>query len=162
MSIAFIGIGSNLGEKEKNCLEAIQRIENTFTGKVLSVSSFYNTRPFGYEKQETFLNAAAKIETNLSMRQLFDALKSIEKKMGRKYSFRWGPRLIDLDLLFFDSVVYESADLTVPHPGIQERSFVLQPLAEIEKNLLHPLLKKSVETLLNELGHSAAIEAATV
>jgi 2-amino-4-hydroxy-6-hydroxymethyldihydropteridine diphosphokinase len=159
MNIAFIGIGSNMGDREKNCLDALRLLEETGVGKILKRSSLYHTPPFGFEQQDWFLNAALKMETSLAPLDFFEALKSMEKTMGRQAGFRWGPRLIDLDLLFYNDFVIESPSLVVPHPGIPKRRFVLEPLAEIEGEWIHPLLKKSVSDLLSGLDKSSDMEA---
>lgn len=158
MNIAFIGIGSNMGDREKNCIDAIRLIEETGAGKILKRSSLYHTPPYGFERQDWFINAALQMETGLGPRELLHSLKSIEARLGREPGFRWGPRLIDLDLLFYNGAVLDSPDLVVPHPGIPERRFVLEPLAEIEAELMHPILKKSISEMLNSLGFSGERE----
>lgn len=147
-----------MGGREQNCLDAVRLIEETGAGKILKRSSLYHTPPYGFERQDWFINAALKMETGLGPRELFHSLKSIETRLGREPGFRWGPRLIDLDLLFYNAVVLESRDLIVPHPGIPDRRFVLEPLAEIEAELIHPVLKKSVSELLGRLDFSGERE----
>ena len=159
MNIAFIGIGSNIGDRERNCLEAIRLLQQTGAGKVLSRSSLHHTPPYGFEEQDWFFNAAVKMETPLSPLDLFGALKSIEKDMGRQAGFRWGPRIIDLDLLFYNALVMESDELTLPHPGIEKRRFVLEPLAELDPEWTHPRLLKNIAELLRELGPESKEEA---
>ncbi len=158
MNIAFIGVGTNLGRKEQNCLEAFRLIEEGSAGKILKKSSLYHTQPYGVENQGWFLNAALKLETSLSVHELFLSLKAIERKMGRAPGLRWGPRIIDLDLLFYNSVIMETDGLTLPHPGISFRRFVLEPLAEIEEDLVHPVLHKTISTLYKDLLTAQSVE----
>ncbi len=148
MKEAFIGIGSNLGNKLKNCLEAVNRISSFASVKKLS--SPYITSPYGDLDQAWFVNCACKVETELSPEELLDACLSVEKDMGRVRVRRWGPRLIDLDILFYGDLIIQTERLFIPHPGIKERLFVLAPLVEIEKDLVHPVYGKTVEELLEE------------
>lgn len=145
----FIGIGSNLGNRTENCLAALEAISN-FT-IIKTVSSFYETEPVGNEDQPMFINAVAKVNTLLSPLTLLNSLKSIENQMGRERTERWGPRTIDLDLLFYEDFVLESQELTLPHKHLHKRKFVLEPICEIEPWLEHPVLKQSVSTLLKNL-----------
>lgn len=156
--IAYIGIGSNVGDKINYCQEAISEILKIDRHKLLARSSFFKTQPIGYTLQDWFVNGVIKIGTDLDHLSLLSSLKSIERRLGRLETFRWGPRIIDLDLLFFDDISAETPELKVPHPRVQERQFVLAPLAEIEPDLLHPVLKKTVEALLNELGENQGVE----
>lgn len=131
--IAYIGIGSNLGDRLKNCKDAISKIDNHSKIKVTKVSSWIETEPHGYTDQPKFINGAIEIKTSLSPVELLKALKQIEKEIGRKETFRWGPRIIDLDLLLYDSLTLISDELTLPHPHIQDRDFVKIPLQEIKR-----------------------------
>ncbi len=150
MSIVYISIGSNLNNREENCKRAIKLlIENGL--KVTKVSSMIETDPWGEKKQPKFINMAVMIETGLKPDKLLSCLKKIEAEVGRIKDRRWGPRNIDLDILLYDNVVIKTPELEIPHPGICERDFVLKPLAEIAPNIIHPVLKKSIKTLLVEL-----------
>ena len=152
MSIVYIGIGSNLGKRRENCLLAIELIER----KGISVkkrSSLYETEPWGVKDQPHFLNMAIEIETDLAPLELLHALKDIEREVGRRESYRWGPRIIDLDILLFGDIVENEGDLKIPHPFMHARDFVLRPLQEIAPNARHPLLKMSVRELLCRLTH---------
>ncbi len=131
--IAYIGIGSNLGDRLKNCKDAVSKIDNHPKIKVTKISSWIETDPVGYADQPKFINGAIEIKTSLSPVELLKALKQIEKEIGRKETFRWGPRIIDLDLLLYDSLTLKSEELTLPHPGMNERDFVKIPLQEINK-----------------------------
>ena len=149
-TIAYIGIGSNLGTPGKNCIEAIEKISNTKDIKIISRSSFYQTEPIGGVRQSWFVNSVIKIETDLSPENLLSVLLSLELAMGRISKEKWGPRLIDLDLLFYGNLVLDNKNLTLPHPEIQNRKFTLIPMSEIAENLIHPTLKKTIKTLLQE------------
>ncbi len=155
MNKAFIGLGSNLGEKVKNCNDALEYISEFC--EVTSMSSLYESEPAGYTEQPKFVNAVVKIETDLSPHNLLNSLKLIEKKMGRETTFRWGPRIIDLDILFYDNLVIESDNLVIPHEELQKRRFVLEPILEIESDLVHPKFKVSVKEILNNLKDGSEI-----
>ena len=158
---AYIGIGSNLGTPTKNCIEAIEKISALRSIKIISKSSFYQTAPIGNIKQDWFINSAIKIDTQLTPRELLSALLSIESEMGRIRKEKWGPRLIDLDLLFYDNLILNQKGITLPHPEIQKRKFVLIPLHEIAEDLIHPILKKTIKTLLKESPDDAVVKKLT-
>ena len=147
---AYIGIGSNLGTPGINCTKAIEKISSTKGIKIISKSPFYQTEPIGGVQQGWFVNSAIKIETDLSPENLLSVLLNLELTMGRTRKEKWGPRLIDLDLLFYGNLVLENKNLTLPHPEIQNRKFILIPMSEIAENLIHPTLKKTIKTLLQE------------
>jgi 2-amino-4-hydroxy-6-hydroxymethyldihydropteridine diphosphokinase len=156
--IAFIGIGSNIGDKVRRCEEAISAILKIDNHNLLAKSSFYKTRPVGYTSQDWFVNGVIKIKTELEALDLLHALKTIENQLGRLETFRWGPRAIDLDILLFDGTCIETPEVKIPHPRIQERQFVLVPLAEIDPDLLHPVLKKTIQRLLEGLKEDQGVE----
>jgi dihydroneopterin aldolase / 2-amino-4-hydroxy-6-hydroxymethyldihydropteridine diphosphokinase len=156
--IAYIGIGSNLGDKLHNCEKAISEILKIDRHKLLKKSSFFKTQPVGYTSQDWFVNGAVKIETDLEAVELLRALKTVEFQLGRTEVFRWGPRTIDLDILFFDDIEIHTDELRIPHPLIQNRRFVLVPLAEIDRDLVHPVLRKTVQELLNNLKEDQGVE----
>jgi 2-amino-4-hydroxy-6-hydroxymethyldihydropteridine diphosphokinase len=156
--IAYIGIGSNLGDKINQCEKAISEILKTDRHKLLAKSSLYKTQPFGYTSQDWFVNGVIKIETNLEALDLLRTLKTIESQLGRTETFRWGPRTIDLDILFFDDIEIYTRELRIPHPLIQNRQFFLIPLAEIDPTLVHPVLEKTVQELLNNLKEDQGVE----
>ena len=147
---AYIGIGSNLGTPEGNCTKAIEKISSAKGIKIISKSSFYQTEPIGGVQQGWFVNSAIEIETDLSPENLLSVLLNLELAMGRIRKEKWGPRLIDLDLLLYGNLVLEKKGITLPHPEIQNRKFVLTPMSEIAENLIHPTLKKTIKTLLQE------------
>jgi len=156
MSLAAIALGSNLaspfGDRAANLREAVTRVEAL--GRVRAVSSFYSTAPVGFTDQPDFLNAALLLETELEPLELMRALLAIERAMGRDRAtaIAKGPRLIDLDLLLMDDVVVKSAELTLPHPAMWGRRFVLEPLAEIAPAMVDPLSGRSVSEMLARLG----------
>lgn len=135
---AYIGLGSNLGDKEANIKKALEVLGENPGVQVKKVASFYKTAPLYVTKQDWFLNTVAEIETSLNPRELLTFLKDTEKKLDRTPTVRWGPRTIDLDLLLFGSDKIKSPDLVVPHPRMTERAFVMVPLAEIEPQLCVP------------------------
>jgi 2-amino-4-hydroxy-6-hydroxymethyldihydropteridine diphosphokinase len=156
--IAYIGIGSNLGDKLNHCEKAISEILKINRHKLLAKSPFFKTQPVGYTSQDWFVNGVIKIKTDLEALELLRTLKTIESQLGRMKTFRWGPRTIDLDILFFDDVEIHTEELQIPHPHIQDRQFVLIPLAEIDRNLVHPGLKKTVHELLNNFKEDQEVK----
>jgi 2-amino-4-hydroxy-6-hydroxymethyldihydropteridine diphosphokinase len=156
--IAYIGIGSNLGDKIHHCEKAISAILKIDRHKLLAKSSLFKTQPIGYTSQDWFVNGVIKIETDLEAPELLRTLKTIESQLGRIETFRWGPRTIDLDILFFDDTEIHTGGLRIPHPLIQDRQFVLIPLAEIDPTLVHPVLRKTVQELLNNLKEDQRVE----
>jgi 2-amino-4-hydroxy-6-hydroxymethyldihydropteridine diphosphokinase len=148
----YLGLGTNLGERRRNLMEAIERL-----GEFIDVemrSSIYETEPWGYAEQPRYLNMVVGGRTRLAPLELLGRLKGIEEAMGRQAveAIRYGPRPIDIDILFYDDEVVDDARLQVPHPRIEERAFVLAPLADIAPALGHPRLGKSVAGLLEEVN----------
>lgn len=149
MSIVYIGVGSNLGNRQENCLRAIEFLEKR--GVIVKKrSSMYETEPWGIKEQPRFINMAIEIETGLEPKELLRVLKEIEKEMGREESLKWGPRIIDLDILLFDELILRDG-LEIPHPLMHEREFVLKPLCEIAPERVHPLLKVRICDLMQGL-----------
>ena len=138
-------------EKEKNLNDAIQKMSELKEIKVEKVSSFITTEPWGYTEQEEFLNGALKIKTTFSPKELVRALSKIESEMKRERSIKWGPRIIDLDVIFYGDLISDDEEIIGPHPRMEEREFVLKPLSEICPYKIHPVLRKSVVRLLDEL-----------
>ena len=153
MATVYIGIGSNIGDREENCEEAIRLLLESGI-MVNKMSSLIETEPWGVTNQQKFVNTAIEAHTDLKPDDLLSVLKKIEHGMGRLPSVKWGPRLVDLDILFYDDLVMKTDDLEIPHPYIKERDFVLKPLAEIAPEKVHPVLKKTVSELLRSLQSS--------
>lgn len=148
-------MGTNLGDREFNLLRAIDKI-NQGIGAVVACSSVLETEPWGFEAEQNFLNQALKIECDCSPHDLLLSLKSLENELGRaaKTKKEYESRLIDIDILFFNEQVVNLPDLVIPHPQIQCRYFALKPLCEIASTYIHPLLGKTIETMLNEIASS--------
>lgn len=150
MSVAYIALGSNLGDKAVNLRQAVKLLQAKGL-QIRAVSSFFQTEPYGVTDQPEFINAAACVETSLPPEALLKLLLETELEMGRVRLRHWGERNIDLDLLLYDDLIYHSDKLNLPHPDMQNRLFVLQPLAEIAAEKIHPVYKKSIQTLLKSL-----------
>ena len=150
--VVYLGFGSNLGDKIHNCLHALEVISASDHTHIQAVSSLYKTEPVGYRDQDWFINCVAKAATTLSPLPLQRFLQGIEQQMGRHKTFAMGPRLIDIDILFYGAEVVEEVGLIIPHPHLQERAFVLVPLAELTPDLSHPILKKTIKELLQNIG----------
>jgi 2-amino-4-hydroxy-6-hydroxymethyldihydropteridine diphosphokinase len=151
MNIAFLSLGSNLGNREENLKKCIKLLSDNNKIKVIKVSSFYETPPVGYTEQGKFLNGVIKISTDFSSNELLLFLQNIEKSVGRKKTFKWGPRVIDIDILFFNNEIISTEHLKIPHPYLHERAFVLVPFVEIEESWVHPVLNKKIIELHNNL-----------
>ena len=151
MSKVWIALGSNMGEGRKN-LDLAIKMMNERGVLVEKVSNYIETEPYGYTEQDNFVNAVCIAETKLSPRELLETLLKIELDMGRVRIIKWGPRLIDLDILFYEDLIIDEEDFKVPHIEIQKRSFVLEPMNEISPDKIHPVFKKSVNQLLLDLN----------
>ena len=144
--IVYLSLGTNLGNRAANLKQAISSLPPQMNVK--AKSKVYETPPWGYTDQDNFLNQVVKAATYLEPEKLLKHIKRLEVAMGRKASFRYGPRLIDIDILFYDDVVLETSSLTIPHPDLHERGFVLLPMMDIAPDFVHPLKKKSIRELV--------------
>lgn len=150
-TIAFIGIGSNKENRKQNCQNAILLISNIPDTNVTGQSSFYETAAWGKEDQPDFINCVLEVKTFKTADDFFNALQQTERRVGREKDGVWGPRKIDIDLLFFGTGIIDRPDLRVPHPLLHQRRFVLEPLAEVAPDFIHPVMHLSVQMLLNRL-----------
>lgn len=151
MTSAYVGLGSNLGDRRRCLGEALARLSQCPGIQVAEVSPLYETDPVGVLDQPRFLNAAARIPSSLTPRELLSTLLDVERQMGRIRTRKWGPRTIDLDLLLFGASVIRQKGLMVPHPHLEERPFVLAPLCDLDESLIHPRLNRTVGELYREL-----------
>jgi len=149
MAVAYIGIGSNLGNRDLNCFQSIELMK-AGSGVVEACSSLHETKAWGVADQPYFINMAVKLVTSYEPLALLQRLQQIEKTMGREKTFRWGPRVIDLDILFYDNLTVVTPELVIPHPGAHERLFVLKPVIDIAPCFIHPLLNKTIQQLYKE------------
>jgi 2-amino-4-hydroxy-6-hydroxymethyldihydropteridine diphosphokinase len=145
---AYIGLGSNVGDRLANLQAALYALEP------IAVSPIYETEPWGYTEQDPFLNAVAEIKTDLEPTALLQRLKDIEQQVGRRATFRYGPREIDIDILLYDDLVMDEDGLSIPHPRLHERAFMLRPLADLAPELIIPPGEQSVSELLAALDQS--------
>jgi 2-amino-4-hydroxy-6-hydroxymethyldihydropteridine diphosphokinase len=152
---AYLSLGSNLGDRAANLNEAITRLASL--GKVVAVSSFYETEPVEVTAQPWFLNCAVKLDTQKMPRQLLTGILDLEREMGRRRNQNKGPRNIDIDILLFGTSIVEAKGLTIPHPGLHERRFVLEPLTEIGAEVRHPVFKKTIRELRDALPPGQAV-----
>lgn len=150
MNKVYVAFGTNIGDKINNIEKALKFMEDRGL-KITKKSSIHSTEPYGYTDQPEFLNGVVEAETDLNPRQVLETLLQIEKDMGRIREFKWGPRNIDLDIILFNDYVIDEEDLKIPHPDMHNREFVLKPLSEIAPEYIHPIIKKSIKQLLEEL-----------
>jgi 2-amino-4-hydroxy-6-hydroxymethyldihydropteridine diphosphokinase len=147
--IAYLSVGSNIGDKRFNCETGISTLADTDQINVVDQSSYYRTEPVDYENQDWFVNCVVKLRTALSPAALFKILQRVELQAGRsKKGVRFGPRVLDMDILLYDACILVSPELIIPHPRMHKRRFVLGPFCDINSNVVHPVLKKTIQDLL--------------
>jgi len=156
MTAVYLGLGTNIGDRCENIGKALRMLSELVV--LECVSSLYETEPIGYKDQPPFINAVCRVDTELKPHLLLDEIKTIESGMGRKPSLRNAPRVIDIDILLFNSLVINTEKLIIPHPRLHERAFVLVPLAEIAPCIIHPVLMKTVRTLLKSIDDSGLLQ----
>jgi len=150
--IAYISIGSNIGNRLENCKKGISCLAEPEISIIKNRSAFYLTEPVDYKNQDEFVNIIVKIETRLDPFQLLDELKSIQSNAGRNHNNeRFGPRVLDLDIIMYDDFVINTPELIIPHQRMHKRRFVLKPICDIDPNVIHPVLKKDMKYLLDSL-----------
>jgi 2-amino-4-hydroxy-6-hydroxymethyldihydropteridine diphosphokinase len=154
----FVGIGSNLGDRERNIRRAVDEVASLPFTKLITVSSLYDSEPVGDVEQANFVNAVAQIETELQPRRLLWNLMLIEKRMGRVRTIRWGPRPIDLDVIIYGKSIIQEEGLSIPHPEMDKRAFVLIPLLEIDPDLVHPRSREPLRKLLRKLKPHCSVK----
>jgi 2-amino-4-hydroxy-6-hydroxymethyldihydropteridine diphosphokinase len=152
MTKVFLGLGANLGDKKRHIHDAIVLLGKKITG--ITVAKFYETKPQYYEHQDAFINTVISGYTDLHPSELLKFTKEVEKQVGRQERFHYGPREVDVDILFYDDLAYKDEYLTIPHPLLQEREFVLKPFLDLEPNFVHPVLKKTIRELYESLAES--------
>lgn len=150
MNIVYIAFGSNIGDRHEAVEKALEMIEQRGM-RIVKKSKIYQTEPYGYIDQPEFINGAVCVETLLNAREVLVNLLDIEEEIGRVREFKWGPRIIDLDIIFYNNDIISEEDLKVPHPDMQNRDFVLGPLMDICPELIHPLLGEKVKELYNKI-----------
>jgi len=157
-SVAYIGIGSNLGDTVLNCKHSIARIDGTSGCEVTARSDLFKTEPEGVAGQQWYANCVIEVKTERTPHNLLDSLMAIEHEMGRIRKKKWESRIIDLDLLIFGELVLDSPDLVVPHPLLHTRRFVLEPLVQVAPELVHPILNITIQRLLKKLPKESYVE----
>lgn len=149
-STAYIALGSNLGDKEKNLKDAINLISDYPNIVLIKTANTYETKPVGYLDQANFLNSAVKVKTLLAPKALIHVLLDIEEQLKRERLIKWGPRTIDLDIIFYDNIISCDEEVIIPHPRMHERMFVLKPLCDLDPYYMHPILNKRIIDLMKE------------
>jgi 2-amino-4-hydroxy-6-hydroxymethyldihydropteridine diphosphokinase len=149
MQVIFLALGSNIENRKQHIETAITFLREKVYD--ITVAPLYETKPRYFEDQQNFLNTVLRGFTDLQPRELLQFIKTVQQEVGRVERFRYGPREIDIDILFYDNTVYKDEELEIPHPRLQERDFVLQPFADLNPNFVHPVLKKTIKALLDTL-----------
>ncbi|MFA7012554.1 MAG: 2-amino-4-hydroxy-6-hydroxymethyldihydropteridine diphosphokinase [Desulfobacterales bacterium] len=155
MAVVYISLGSNMGKRRENCLLALDKLGQAYVGSLTGVSAFYLSQPVDCPRQNWFVNAAVRLETRLDPFALLDQTKRIETQLGRRINaVRFGPRIIDLDIVLYDDQILDMPELTIPHPRMHKRRFVLQPICDIDDRIIHPVFKEPLTRLLAGIPES--------
>lgn len=150
--LVYLSIGSNMGDRYSNCLKGIRLLEKADAVIIMEQSPFYMTKPVDYLDQDWFINGVVKLKTTLAPFPLLRVLKEIEKKNGRKSGgLRFGPRILDMDIIFYDDFIMNHDELVIPHPRMHKRCFVLKPLCDIDPGVVHPVFNKAIQSLLSNI-----------
>lgn len=153
LHIAYISVGANMGNRLQNCRQGITALTRSGNSRIIAQSRIYTTEPVDYEDQDWFINMVVKLKTRFDPFQLLDHIETVQRAAGRKRDvIRYGPRLLDLDIILFDDCIIDTERLVVPHPRMHRRRFVLRPICDIDPTIIHPVLKKNMQSLLDALG----------
>jgi 2-amino-4-hydroxy-6-hydroxymethyldihydropteridine diphosphokinase len=153
LHIAYISAGSNMGDRPQNCRKGIEALTTTGNSRILAQSLIYKTEPVDYKNQDWFINMMVKLETAHDPFELLDHIEHIQRGAGRiQDPIRFGPRILDLDIILYDDCIIDSDRLVVPHPRMHKRRFVLKPICDIDPAIIHPVLKQEMQILLKRLG----------
>ena len=158
-STVYLSLGSNIGDRAENLNAAIDRLRSV--GQIIQVSSFYETEPVEFAAQAWFLNCVIALDTEKTPQELLASILDIEQQMGRRRAQKKGPRVIDIDILLFGNLIVDEPGLTIPHPAMHERRFVLEPLAEIAPDVRHPALDRTIQELRDALPPGQTVKPAT-
>ena len=158
-STVYLSLGSNIGDRAENLNAAIDRLRSV--GEIIQVSSFYETEPVEFAAQAWFLNCVIALDTEKTPQELLASILDIEQQMGRRRAQKKGPRVIDIDILLFGNLIVDEPGLTIPHPAMHERRFVLEPLAEIAPDVRHPVLDRTIQELRDALPPGQTVKPAT-
>ncbi len=156
MTIVYLAIGTNMGNRMVNIRSAIDQLKHQFS--IVSTSSVYETPPWGFTEQQQFLNMALSIECNMHPVKLLIVLKKIETELGREKTFQWGPRLIDIDIIYYGEKIYELQNLNIPHKEMHKRGFVMVPISEIAPDFIHPIIRKKNRVICDGLDTEGIIK----
>jgi len=148
----YLSLGSNIGSKRENIKKALNLLDDDKNVEVAHASSLYETKPWGYINQPNFYNCVSQINTNYEPIELLRLIQTIETKMGRIKNKKWGPRIIDIDIILFENIILDSNDLIIPHPWMEKRAFVLFPLMELDNKIMHPISKRGIAKLVEAVG----------
>ncbi len=148
----YLSLGSNIGSKRENIKKALNLLDDDENIEVAHTSSLYETKPWGYIDQPNFYNCVSQINTNYEPIELLRLVQTIEIKMGRTKNEKWGPRIIDIDIILFENIISNSSDLIIPHPWMEKRAFVLFPLMELDNKIMHPISKRGIAEFVEAVG----------